>query len=300
MTQTLPISAEQVEAAARVLAETEIPPGHDEQSRKNLVEICWRDFEETALATLTAAASIPASRGVETPLHADGLTAAAKVIAADVIGYAWDGMGENSITDKGFKPLIYSAHGGLKFQGGHKDLEQYAASIVSAYLAASPQSVQEQEPRESTPEVKAICETLDFLRRGAHEPYWLDARVGIALMRPLLKAATKLDKLERSASPPEQEPIEIYLAVDHTGCIHSSQDKEHISGIARQVQDTAEGKVERLTEALRNIEDACDDLAGTRSDETYLRMIDVDGATGALERLDAAHSAARAALEPKP
>ena len=50
---------------------------------------------------------------------------------------------------------------------------------------------------------------------------------------------------------------------------------------------------------LRELEAACEALAATRSQETYLSMVDRDKATDALARLDRARSAARA-LTPSP
>jgi len=49
--------------------------------------------------------------------------------------------------------------------------------------------------------------------------------------------------------------------------------------------------------ALRELESACDGVAATRSQGTYLRMVDVDGATDALERLDCARRVAREVLK---
>jgi len=52
-----------------------------------------------------------------------------------------------------------------------------------------------------------------------------------------------------------------------------------------------------LRSALQKLETACDNLCATRSQETYLRMIDVDNAMEALEALDEARREARAALD---
>lgn len=54
--------------------------------------------------------------------------------------------------------------------------------------------------------------------------------------------------------------------------------------------------VERLRAALEALETACDNLCATRSKATYLRMIDEDGASEALVRLDDARREARAVL----
>ncbi|MFN3456914.1 MAG: hypothetical protein ACK4Z8_04985 [Novosphingobium sp.] len=51
-----------------------------------------------------------------------------------------------------------------------------------------------------------------------------------------------------------------------------------------------------LVEALEELEAACDALAATRSQETYLRMIDVDKAYDALVALDEARTNARSIL----
>jgi len=51
-----------------------------------------------------------------------------------------------------------------------------------------------------------------------------------------------------------------------------------------------------LLAALRRLEAACDDLAGTRSTKTYLYMIDVDQAKDALLALDFARDHARATI----
>lgn len=55
-----------------------------------------------------------------------------------------------------------------------------------------------------------------------------------------------------------------------------------------------------VTEALRELEAACDGLAATRSSKTYRSMIDDDKATDALERLHEARRHARAALSASP
>lgn len=57
-----------------------------------------------------------------------------------------------------------------------------------------------------------------------------------------------------------------------------------------------EGEAQKLRDALRDLEAACDDLAANRSRETYHNMIHCDRATPYLEALDEARRNARAAL----
>lgn len=52
------VSVDDVEAAARVMAAAEVPDGHSPKSVRTLVDLCWRDFEETARAALEAVSSI--------------------------------------------------------------------------------------------------------------------------------------------------------------------------------------------------------------------------------------------------
>lgn len=53
-------------------------------------------------------------------------------------------------------------------------------------------------------------------------------------------------------------------------------------------------------DALKNLETACENLALTRSQATYLSMLDVDGAQSQLEALDMARREARAMLSSAP
>lgn len=57
---------------------------------------------------------------------------------------------------------------------------------------------------------------------------------------------------------------------------------------------------EAVREALANLERACDRLAGSRSQQTYLHMIDHDKATDLLAELDEARALARSALQTQP
>lgn len=71
MTQTPPISAEHVEAAARAICWQGIQGYgwrmHSHGEKYDYVDRNWNQHVDAAIAALTAAASIPASRGVETP-----------------------------------------------------------------------------------------------------------------------------------------------------------------------------------------------------------------------------------------
>jgi hypothetical protein len=74
---------------------------------------------------------------------------------------------------------------------------------------------------------------------------------------------------------------------------------EHTDDIVRRVLaalSAPRGDGDAVREALERLENACDALAAKRSRETYLRMIDKDGATAELEELDNARFAARATL----
>lgn len=59
----------------------------------------------------------------------ENIDAAAKALAK-WIGYAWDGLSEGRIIDKGFRPWHYSHAGGKQFQGGKEDLRDMARHIA--------------------------------------------------------------------------------------------------------------------------------------------------------------------------
>ena len=68
---------------------------------------------------------IGAERGMEK------IDAIAKDIAS-WLGYAWDGLRDERITDKGFPIWTFDGLGQKKFQGGKQDLRDLAEKIIAS------------------------------------------------------------------------------------------------------------------------------------------------------------------------
>lgn len=59
------------------------------------------------------------------------LEAVAKYICETILNTKWETLPEGRITARGFKPIIYSEYGGMKFQGDRGDLLDFATHIAA-------------------------------------------------------------------------------------------------------------------------------------------------------------------------
>lgn len=79
--------------------------------------------------------------------EAIALDDAAKKLA-EWIGYSWDGIRDERIADKGFKPWCFDGLGHKKYQGGKEDLRDIVRDILALPFAAKDEASIRADERE--------------------------------------------------------------------------------------------------------------------------------------------------------
>lgn len=97
-------------------------------------------LERAITAWNTRSAAIPSAQGAHAALaQLDSADARERIdLAAQKLtewfGYAWSGLGDDRVADKGYKPWCWSGSGQKQFQGGKEDVRDIIRTILSTDL----------------------------------------------------------------------------------------------------------------------------------------------------------------------